>query len=243
MVDYSILDRHEKIALMASGGKDSLACVYLLRDYLHKIMVYHVDTGDLLPEMRASAHRIAEMVPNFTRIETNVEGWINTHGLPTDLMPFSAHPIGHLMGQARTRLVPRYDCCWSNLMHPAMARTIEDGNTLLIRGTKAVDMPVLPAKSGDMLHDKMELWLPLQDWTHEQVFAYLAVEKVEIPRVYDYVVNSPECARCSAWWGENRAKYLKKHHPLLWLEYDARLQLVVNEIAGSLANLKREVEG
>lgn len=242
-MDFSILDRHAKIALMASGGKDSLACVYLLREHLHKIMVYHVDTGDLLPEMQESAARIEAMVPNFTRIETHVGEWIMAHGLPTDLLPYSAHPVGQMMGQAHTQLVPRYDCCWHNLMQPAMARVLEDKNTLLIRGTKRVDVPVLPAKSGDILYDTVELWLPLEDWTHEQVFAYLAVENVPLPKVYDYVVNSPECARCSAWWGENRAKYLKKFYPMMWIEYDTRLQLVVNEIALSLDHLKRELGG
>ena len=199
-----------------------------------------MDTGDLLPEMRESARRVEDFAPNFVRIETNVSGWIDTHGLPTDLLPHSSHPLGAVMGESDVALVPRYECCWHNLMLPAFERVYSDGNTLLIRGTKRVDMRRMPAQSGDILAGRIELWLPLQDWTNEQVFAYLALEKVPLPRVYNYVVNSPECARCSAWWGEGRANYLKRHHPLLWAEYDARLQLVINEIATPLKNLRRE---
>jgi 3'-phosphoadenosine 5'-phosphosulfate sulfotransferase (PAPS reductase)/FAD synthetase len=242
MIDFSILDQHEKIALLASGGKDSLTCVHLLREYLDRITVYHIDTGDLLPEMMASAARIEAMVPKFVRVETHVSEWIDANGLPTDLMPYSAHPVARVMGQSGAKLVSRYDCCWANLMAPAMQRVYDDGITLLIRGTKRVDMPVLPAENLEVIADRITLWLPIVDWTHEQVFSYLALHKIPVPRVYDYVTNSPECARCSAWWGERRASYLKRHHPLLWADYDRRLQVVVSEIAGSLADLKREVE-
>ena len=235
----SPLDRHEKIALSASGGKDSTACVYLLRDQLDRINVYHLDTGDLLPEMRESVARIEAMCPHFVRIETNVADWIGVHGLPTDLLPYTSHPVGRRMGQEKTPLVARYDCCWHNLMWPLFQRVHDDGCTLLIRGTKAVDMPRLPATDGDTAYG-VELYYPLLDWTNEQVFAFLALKGVKLPRVYNYVVNSPECARCSAWWGEGRSTYLKKYHPELWAEYDARLQLVIDAVAPSLALLRHE---
>jgi phosphoadenosine phosphosulfate reductase len=144
------------------------------------------------------------------------------------------------MGQSGpTALVSRYDCCYANLMWPLFERVMADGCTLLIRGTKRVDMPRLPAGQGEVV-DGVELYYPLLDWTNQQVFAFLHLEGVKLPRVYDYVENSPECARCSAWWGEGRAAYLKKYHPELWAEYDARLQIVIDAIAPSLALLRHE---
>lgn len=241
-MDFSPLDRHEKIALCYSGGKDSRACVQLLKEHLDRITIYNLDTGDLLPEMRASIAEVEAFAPRFVQVTTDVTGWIAEHGLPTDLLPYSMHPVGQLMGEPRTKLVSRYDCCWNNLMWPLFERLRDDGCTLLIRGVKHVDMPRLPKTTGD-IQQGVELWCPILDWTNEQVFAFLMLQGVKLPRVYDYVVNSPECARCSAWWGEGRAAYLKKYHPELWAEYDARLQLVINEIAPSLALLKREAEG
>ena len=143
------------------------------------------------------------------------------------------------MGETNTPLVGRYECCYANLMWPLFSWAMENKFTLLIRGTKAVDMNRLPATSGEIV-DGVELYYPLLDWSHADVFAYLAREGVTLPRVYDYVVNSPECARCSAWWGEGRAEYLKKFHPELWVEYDARLQVVIDAIAPSLALLRHE---
>jgi phosphoadenosine phosphosulfate reductase len=124
-------------------------------------------------------------------------------------------------------------------MWPVYARVRDDGNTLLIRGTKLVDMRRLPAQDGEVV-DGVEIHYPLLGWTNKQVFSYLHLQGVKLPRVYDYVENSPECARCSAWWGEGRAAYLKKYHPELWAEYDARLQVIIDAIAPSLALLRHE---
>jgi phosphoadenosine phosphosulfate reductase len=239
MIDTSILDRHEKIALSFSGGKDSLACVHLCKPWLDRITIYHNDTGDLLPEMMESVARVEAFAPNFVRVNSNVSEFIAKWGLPTDLLPYSAHPVGQAMGESKHRLIARYDCCWANLMLPLYARVFSDGNTLLIRGTKHVDMELMPMQSGETT-DGMELYYPLQDWTNDDVMIYLRRNQIPIPRLYKYMTNSPECARCSAWWGEGRAAYLKEFHPDIWADYDKRLQLVIDEVAPSLANLRRE---
>jgi phosphoadenosine phosphosulfate reductase len=78
------------------------------------------------------------------------------------------------------------------------------------------------------------------DWTHQEVLDYLRSENVPLPRLYDHMTGSPDCARCSAWWSEGRAGYLKEYHPEIWAEYDARLQVIIDAIAPSLARLRRE---
>ncbi len=242
MIDLSPLDRHERVSLSFSGGKDSLAVVYLLRSYLDRITLYHLDTGDLLPEVREIVRYVEAFAPNFVRIQGDVAGWIAQNGLPTDLLPHSAHVVGQSMGEHGAHLVPRYMCCHANLMLPLYERMRDDGNTLVIRGTKAVDMARLPVRSGETEHG-IELWLPLQDWSHDDVFAYLRSVGAPISRIYDHVVNSPECARCSAWWGEKRASYLKQYHPEIFEDYAARLRIVWGEIVEPVRSLQREFEG
>lgn len=234
-----ILKGHTKIALSYSGGKDSRACIQLFKDRLDDITIYHLDTGDLLPEVRECVAEVEARVPRFVRINTNVSEWIRLNGLPTDLLPYTSHPVARHMGQEPRSLVPRYDCCYANLMWPVYARVRDDGNTLLIRGTKLVDMRRLPAQDGEVV-DGVTIHYPLLGWTNQQVFAYLGLQGVRLSRVYNYVENSPECARCSAWWGEGRAAYLKKYHPELWAEYDARLQIIIDAVAPSLALLRHE---
>lgn len=239
MIDISPLDRHERIALSFSGGKDSLAVVHLLRNHLDRVTIYHCDTGDLLPEMMESVARVEAMAPRFVRVQTNVRGWIARHGMPSDLLPHGAHPFGVAMGEVGAGLVSRYDCCASNLMGPLFDRVRADGNTLLIRGTKAVDMARLPVASGDV-EDGLEFWYPLQGWSNDQVFAYLREAGVTLPRVYESVVNSPECARCTAWWSEGRGAYLRAHHPAIFEEYRDGLRTVWGGIQGCVQHLATE---
>jgi len=240
----SALTRHEKIALNFSGGKDSLACVHLLREHLDRITIYHVDTGDKLPEQQESVARVEAFAPHFVRIQMDVRGWIAANGLPTDLMPHNSHVIGRLLREDNgPRLVPRYDCCYANIMLPAIRRAVEDGNTLIVRGTKTADIPRLPWKSGDVdPATGLELYLPLRDWSDADVFAFLRSEGVEISRFYqEGLKGAPDCAHCSAWWDEGRGPYLKKYHPEVFAEYERRLCVIAAELGGPLTHLHREL--
>jgi 3'-phosphoadenosine 5'-phosphosulfate sulfotransferase (PAPS reductase)/FAD synthetase len=242
MIDFSPMERHEKVAISWSGGKDSTAVLHILRSYLRRpgVCVYTVDTGDLLPEMREHIQLFEDAIPNFVRIDTNVARWNIEYGLPSDLVPHSQHPVGQSMGESRIKLTSRYDCCYANLMWPLYERVKADGNTLLIRGTKRADMRQLPAQSGDA-PDGIELWYPLLDWSHADVFAYLRDNGIPLPRLYDVMVNAPECARCTAWWREGRAAYLAQHYPDLARDYQARLKAVAEEIGPSIDALAGEL--
>jgi phosphoadenosine phosphosulfate reductase len=241
MLTGTPFDRHERAAVGFSGGKDSLAVTYLLREFWPRITFYHVDAGGLLPEVREIVKQVEDMVPNFCRIETNAAAWSEVAGLPSDLVPTSSTQAGMAMGMSQQRIVDRMDCCAANLILPMHQRMLEDKVTLAIRGTKRADLRRLPAVSGDTTCG-YELWLPLQDWSHEEVFEYLRSVDAPICRVYENAVNAPECATCSAWSNENRGRYLKKYHPTLFAEYSRKLRLVADEIAPVLQTFQSELE-
>ncbi|SEP41470.1 phosphoadenosine phosphosulfate reductase [Rhodospirillales bacterium URHD0017] len=234
------LDRHQRAALQFSGGKDSLALVYLLRPQWSRLTLYHVDAGDLLPEVREIVDMVEAMVPHFRRIETNSAKWMAEVGLPSDLVPTSSTPAGLSIGASQQRIVDRLDCCAVNIMLPMHYRMIEDGVPLVIRGTKRADLARLPAESGDTSLG-YELWLPLQEWSHDEVFEYLRSVDAPICRVYEHRVNAPECATCPAWWSEGRAGYLKKHHPALFELYRAKLAAVAAEVTPHWNTLQGEL--
>ena len=52
------LDRHDKIALQFSGGKDSLAVLYLCKEWWNKITVVWLNTGSAFPETIAQMEGI-----------------------------------------------------------------------------------------------------------------------------------------------------------------------------------------
>lgn len=228
----AVLDRHQRIACCLSGGKDSLAVLYLLRDQMHRITVYHRDTGDLLPEVREAVEAVRPMCPNFVHLQGDVMAWQAEHGLPADLTRDYSRRDGSTERHT-FKTVPRYTCCVANLMRPLWDRIVADGNTLVIRGTKTVDLPHLPVGDGAVV-DGIEFLLPLQDWSHDAVFAYLRAEGAPINRVYEHVTNAPECARCPGWLGERRAEYLLKYHPELAADYRLGLQAVWHELDPAL---------
>lgn len=239
---HSILDGHERIALHVSGGKDSLACVYLLRPHLHRITIYHVDTGDQLPELQASIEHIKSIAPHFQTITTNVAAWQREHGIPTDVMPSGNDVAGIAMGRSRAPLAPRHACCWSNIMWPLAQRTIQDGNTLIIRGSKQADMPTLPMRSGDTEpYTNIQLYLPLEEWDDAKVLNYLRTQGAPIPRFYTMLNTSPDCGHCSGWWEERRGAYLKRYHPGIYQEYRLRLLLIRGELLAPMSHLSREL--
>ncbi|HKU94563.1 MAG TPA: phosphoadenosine phosphosulfate reductase family protein [Vineibacter sp.] len=234
------LDRHGHGALHFSGGKDSLALVHLLRPQWDRLTIYHVDTGDLLPEVRAIVDQVEAMVPSFVRINTDSAAWMARFGLPSDLVPTSSSPIGLAVGASNQPIVDRWSCCAANIMAPMHQRMVDDGVRLVIRGTKRCDLARLPADDGDMSLG-YELWLPIRDWSHDDVFAYLRSVGAPICRVYEHKVNAPECATCPAWWSEGRTAYLAKHHPDLFADYRAKLDMVAAEIAPHWEALTEEV--
>lgn len=243
VIDTSPLDRHDRAALLFSGGKDSLAVAHLLRPFWDRITLYHVDAGDLLPEVRAIVDAVAAMVPRFERITTDSGAWTRRIAEPSDLVPMTATLGGVALGGRP--LVDRYTCCWHNIMKPAHERMLADGIGLVIRGTKRCDTRRMASGSGDTSQG-YELWLPIQEWSHDEVFAYLRGIGAPVCRVYEHRINAPECATCPAWWDEGRARYLKAHHPDLFAAYAGRLRRVAAEVApvwralaGELAELEQ----
>lgn len=237
-MDTSPLDRHERIALAFSGGKDSLAVTHLLRPHWDRITFYHVDAGDLLPEVRDIVDDYERMVPRFVRIKSDARAFMQQFGLPSDLVPHTATPVGIAIG-GELGLVGRYDCCGHNLWMPMHTRMMADGIKLVIRGTKRADMKRLPSEN--FVGPDYELWLPILEWSHAQVFDYLRAVGAPISMVYRHAVNAPECATCPAWLDEKRASYLQSYPDLL-AEYGAKLRAVANVVMPEVARMKAELE-
>lgn len=239
--EVSPMLRHKKVALSFSGGKDSLACLFLLRNFLKTITVYHLDTGDIMPETRDLVAEVREMCPNFVHLQGDVRAWIAENGQPTDLLPYSEHGIGAQIGERGTKLVTRYHCCFVNLMFPLWDRMKADGNTLIIRGTKQSDMPKLPVKTGDVA-DGIEFWYPIETWSDMDVHDFLVDAEAPRSPLYPHFVSIPDCARCTAWWTGRRSPYLKAHHPELYREYREGLKVVARELAKPINFLRQELK-
>lgn len=243
MMDHmnSIIDRHDKIALQFSGGRDSIACLYLLRPWLDKIAVYWLNTGSAYPETIAIMDHARALCPTFIEIDGNQPGVIEQYGLPSDIVPASRTPIGLVgSGSDAQAIQDRYSCCARTRMLPLHHRMMDDGVTLIIRGQKDADHMKGPLRSGT-IEQGIEYLYPIEEWSAEQVDNYLARQDAPVPRFYEMMDSMPDCMTCSAWWENGAAQYLKRYHYPQYKEVQLRLDVINEAVGEHIVNFNKEV--
>lgn len=236
------IGRHQRIALQLSGGRDSIATLYLLRAYLDRITVYWVDTGAAFPETLNIIGMLRTMCPRFVKIKGDQPGVIAAHGIPSDIVPAANTPIGLAGSASGGQLIQdRYSCCARTIMFPLHERMVKDGITLIIRGQKNADALKAPIKSGAVL-EGIEYLFPVEDWDGKNVLDYLREVGAPVARFYQTLSGTPDCMTCSAYWEEGVASYLKQHHPEAHTEVQRRLDIIKEAVAGPIAAFNNEVQ-
>jgi 3'-phosphoadenosine 5'-phosphosulfate sulfotransferase (PAPS reductase)/FAD synthetase len=218
MIAEDIIDdafeRHEYVALMFSGGKDSLALLELTRPYWSRTPFIWVDTGATLPEIRALMVKVQEAVPYFLVVHSDQPRQIAAHGHPVDTLPVWHTSLGQSIGGPQSiKLQSWADCCNSNLWQPSWDYLKSLGLKAVFRGQRNDDRLRAPTRSGDVL-DGVELIYPIQDWSTEQVLQLLDDAGWNDERLQlDH--SSLDCWSCTAFIGKtnDRLEYLRKHHP------------------------------
>ncbi len=237
------LSRHERVAFQFSGGKDSTAALLLLRQFWNSMTVYFCDSGDSLPETLLLVERIASMLPRFEVIPGRVQETRYTWGLPVDVLPWTSAYAAHHHNTGNTPLMQdRVACCSRSIMAPLHERMIADGITLIIRGQKQSDQFKGALRSGDVA-DGFEFFYPVQDWTDDQCFDFIREQGIEPQRFYaEGMHHSGDCATCTAWCEDDRAAYLKSHHPEKFVEYRRNIEIIALAISPALSNFSKELE-
>lgn len=236
-----VFERHERVALQFSGGKDSLACLYLMRPFWDRLTVYWLNTGAAFPETVALAQQVRELVPHFAEIASDQPGVIAQHGIPSDIVPANHTPIGIMAGASAGPLIQdRYACCFKTIMAPLYQRMVEDGITLVIRGQKNADHLKGTLRSGE-IDQGVEYLYPIEDWSAAQVLAYLHEQDAPLPRFYEVMDSAPDCLTCSAYWETGAAAYLKRYHFPVYELVQQRLDVIKEAVAGHIAAFNVEV--
>ncbi len=234
----SALERHKNIVLQFSGGKDSIACLMLLKEHLHRITVLWMNTGAAFPETIAQMASVRAMCPNFIEVSGAQPESIASQGYPVDVLPLrNDKHVQFLTQQERLPLQGFMACCFNNLMQPMHLATLELGATLIIRGQKAADHHKSPVTSGAVLGG-VEFWFPIDDWTDAKVMEYVADSGL-LPMHYEDANTSLDCWDCTAYRAENQWKqpYLERHHPDKAAEVRRRLVLIKQEIMNDLQHM------
>lgn len=208
-------NRHEKVALMFSGGKDSLACLHLVKDYLDKTIVVWVNTGANFPEIEQMMREVKAIVTHFHEIKTDQPSSIKANGYPVDVVPVNYTKLGQSVTSIKDfKLRSYFECCAENFWIPCDAEMRKLGVTGVIRGQRNSEAHRAPIKSGH-IENGIEYHLPIESWKDSEVIDYLRSKDVVIDERLSMAHSSLDCWNCTAYMAESaeRFKYIKKHHP------------------------------
>lgn len=231
--------RGGKVAVQCSGGKDSLALVWYLRDCWEHLTVYWLNTGDAMPETLTTIDSVRAQVPHFVEVSSPVAECHEKHGLPAHIVPAECCSTAQAITVETPHVQAFYDCCYHTIMWPMHGRMILDGVTLVLRGQKKVDTLRSRSVSG-MSHGSMSVQFPIDDWTDDEVLAYVAASGFPLPAFYAAGVGGGDCATCPAYTNENRAGYLAKVHPILFLEHQRKRAAVAEMLIPALEAQMKE---
>lgn len=232
-----IFERHTNVALSFSGGKDSLACLYLARPWWDRLTVYWMNPGNPFPETVELMAQIHAMVPRFKEVRGRQPEIIAQDGWPSDVVPHRYTSDGNtIFGATPFKVQARLSCCYRALMLPTYRAMVADGMTCCIRGKRHDEADRTGIESGYVSEDGIELVFPIYDWSREDVRRFLAAEDIALPDSYEYATHSLDCMDCTAWWGEGLSRYLKAKHPEEFAEYHRRIGLIKQAIAEQMAD-------
>jgi 3'-phosphoadenosine 5'-phosphosulfate sulfotransferase (PAPS reductase)/FAD synthetase len=237
-----IFQRHQRVAFQFSGGKDSLAALFLLKPYWNQFTVYWTHTGDPVPEVQEFIDWVAGQVPHFKAIQGHQPDIIERYGWPVDVLPADASLFGRLTtGSPATVFQNREACCFKSFMMPMHLQMQRDGITCIVRGQKESDFRKVPIQSG-YVEDGIEYYFPVESWTDSQVMEYLHKNSIPIPSFYQWLTSSPDCLTCTAYLDENRKQFLQERHPEAWKKVHFRLTELKHALAAPLLALKDHLE-
>ena len=237
-------ERHSKVALQFSGGKDSCVLLHLLAPYLDQLTVVWANSGDAAKETLDQMARVRDLVPHFLEVKSDQPKQIDQFGYPTDIMSIWDSMLGRQLDETRTyKLQPAISCCWENLFIPLYDAMKEGGFTLVIRGAGMLRRRRLRSAAASRSTES-STGLPLEDWTDEKLWKYITDAKIELPTNYGVFDSSMDCLRCTAYLEENQGKlgYLKQYYPAAAAEVAMRLRYIRSSVRAELKHIEEALE-
>jgi 3'-phosphoadenosine 5'-phosphosulfate sulfotransferase (PAPS reductase)/FAD synthetase len=218
--------------LAFSGGKDSMACLHLMRDSLD--CAIYVDTGKSYPETQALVAYASDLVPMIT-VHSARDKQNQREGIPADVVPIDWTRIGQMLTtKKQTTIQSHVECCFENIAYPLLLKAKEMGATEIVYGQRNDEAHKSTARNGDIVEGIVRLQ-PIEDWTSDQVLAYLET-KMHVPAHYSIKHSSLDCYDCTAFRKDShdRVAFTAERYPAMHAEYMERIALLNQAIATAM---------
>ena len=232
-----IFERHKRAVLMYSGGKDSLACLLLLRGYWNRLDVVWVNTGNQFPEVVEHMEAVRSLVPHFTELKSDTSSYLKVNGFPVDVVPTRHTATGHyIYGATPLKVCSRFDCCGTNIWKPMADYLTMTKPTCVIRGDRGSER-----ERGLESADGIEFAFPIFDWSAKRVLDFISSfggalfqERHKLPEG-----SSLDCMTCTAYNCEHasRMRYLRERHPHIYREAVRFFKDYTSAVAAEMSEL------
>lgn len=190
--------------LQFSGGKDSLACLFHLRDEWDELLVMWCNTGAAYPETVEFMSMVKGIVPHFLEVRSNQPAHIQSCGHPSDVVPVRLTNMGHQAYRTNgIKLCDYMSCCNTNIWQPLAEATKHVGAEIVYRGQRSQDAKKAPIRSGHV-EDGITYIFPIEDWTTDQVMTYLGDVAPDYYKQGE--LSSRDCWDCTAYLEDNAAR-------------------------------------
>lgn len=219
-------------ALAFSGGKDSMACLHLLREELD--CAIYVDTGFTYPETQRVVDYAKTLLPVHT-VSSDRMGQNAAHGIPADVVPVDWTMMGQRMTTSKLVTIQSYlQCCFENIAGPLMEKAHSLGVTHLVYGQRHDEAHRSTSQNGSMINGLVRVH-PIEDWTAQQVLAYLAT-KMDIPAHYAITHSSLDCYDCTGYAkaSQDRVAWTRETYPAFYAAYAMRNNAMLSAIQEAL---------
>lgn len=235
----------DKTVLWFSGGKDSMACLYMIQNMLPKITVIWANTGKYYPEALETINKARALCPNWLEVTTDRDAQWSENGLPSDLVPVDNTKVGQsVTGQKEVTVQSYLQCRMENISLPLWNATKALGATLVIRGQRKDEAHRATTNSGDSV-DGIQFWHPIETWSKDEVLSFLRKQMGELPEHYALDHTSMDCYDCTAYaaHSHDRVAFTKEHHPALHADYMHKLALLHQAIGIPYLHYSKLMQG
>lgn len=218
--------------LLFSGGKDSLACLYLLEQEWDDLYILWANTGKNFPELLETIEKVRDLVPHFVEINTYRESQNEQYGIPSSVVPINFTRQGkYLTGKEQNLpLIQSYlNCCYENIGFPLLRWCYENGVRTVYKGQRNQESYKSISRNG-MVAEGITYLQPIEDWTKEQVLAYLT-EKMggALPfHLTAFEHSSMDCYDCTAYLehSQDKIEFMKEKYPQYYSEFQGRMTIL-----------------
>lgn len=213
-----------RTAIAFSGGKDSLAALFLNRDRLDSVSVLWVNTGKNYPEVMDTISRVRAMCPHFVEILSDRDGQNAYWGVPADIVPTDWTREGQgACGDKPIMIQPYLNCCIENIGMVLLRYCAQHGIDELISGQRDADRRKSPKRDGDVV-EGVTYRQPIAGWSDDQVMLYVGQFLDPLPEHLTLKHSSMDCYDCTAYRADSadRIALMRERHPTLYAEYAIR---------------------